>query len=297
MTSDAKIGLLLGLVFIFIIAILVNGIPKFGRSEPTNELTTDNNIIRMRSETPAIAARERKINREVIEPPVRYSRPLNLNIERQVQPMEEVFEPAGSETGTKEQSSIAAGQIADIRTAQPSPTAEKQTARVERIEPPKARIERIEPPKAKTYVVVEGDFLATIAQKFYGPVEGNRQVNVDKIFAANKSVLESPDSIYPGQKLVIPPLSVSVENTVSKTLNSPLLEEVDTIGRRHLANVSESKEKVSLYTVVEDDSLWKIAADKLGDGSRYMEIYELNKNIMPNEHTVFVGMRLRLPSR
>ncbi len=287
MTSDAKIGLLLGLVFIFIIAILVNGIPKFGRSEPTNELTTDTNIIRMRNETPAIAARERKISREVIEPAVRYSRPLDLNMERQVQPVERAVEPVGYEKGEKEQSFAGGQQLPDIQAARPRPVEEKQ----------KVRVERIEPPKAKTYVVVEGDILATVAQKFYGPVEGNRKVNVDKIFAANKNVLESPDSIYPGQKLVIPPLSVSTENTVSKTLDSPLLEEVTSIGRRHLANLSGSKEKVSSYTVVEGDSLWKIAADKLGDGNRYMEIYELNKSIMPNEHTVFVGMRLRLPSR
>ncbi len=287
MTSDAKIGLLLGLVFIFIIAILVNGIPKLGRSEPTNELTTDTNIIRLRNETPGIAARERKISREVIEAPVRYSRPLNLNIERQVQPIEEAVEPGGSERGAKERSFAGGQQLPDIQPARPKPVEEKQ----------KVRVERIEPPKAKTYVVAEGDIMASIAKKFYGPVEGNRKVNVDKIFAANKSILESPDTIYPGQKLVIPPLSVSAENTVSQVLNSPLLEEVTTIGRRHLAKSSEVKEKGSLYTVVEDDNLWKIAADKLGDGSRYMEIYELNKSILPNEHTVFVGVRLRLPSR
>jgi len=297
MTSDAKIGLLLGLVFIFIIAILVNGIPKLGRSEPTNELTTDTDIIRMRNETPAIAARERKISREVMEPAVRYSRPLNLNMERQVQPMEGAIEPVRSEEGVKEQSFAGGQQLADTRLAQPMPAEQKQTVRTERIEPPKVRVERIEPPKPETYVVVEGDILATIAQKFYGPVEGNRKVNVDKIFAANKSVLESPDSIYPGQKLVIPPLAVSAGNTVSKALNSPLLEEVTTIGRRHLDNVSESKGKGSLYTVVDDDNLWKIAAEKLGDGNRYMEIYELNKNILPNEHTVLVGIRLRLPTR
>ena len=39
MTSDAKVGLLLGLVFIFIIAFLINGLPRF-RSENNSELTT-----------------------------------------------------------------------------------------------------------------------------------------------------------------------------------------------------------------------------------------------------------------
>jgi len=39
MTSDAKIGLLLGLVFIFIIAFAINGLPRF-RSN-SSELTTN----------------------------------------------------------------------------------------------------------------------------------------------------------------------------------------------------------------------------------------------------------------
>ena len=39
MTSDAKIGLLLGLFFIFIIAFLINGLPKLGRESNNSELT------------------------------------------------------------------------------------------------------------------------------------------------------------------------------------------------------------------------------------------------------------------
>ena len=41
MTSDAKIGLLLGLVFIFIIAFVINGLPRFRQAANGNELTTN----------------------------------------------------------------------------------------------------------------------------------------------------------------------------------------------------------------------------------------------------------------
>ncbi|MHC4743285.1 MAG: LysM peptidoglycan-binding domain-containing protein [Planctomycetota bacterium] len=44
MTSDAKIGLLLGLVFIFIIAFIINGLPKLRGQSDSNELT--NNMVR-----------------------------------------------------------------------------------------------------------------------------------------------------------------------------------------------------------------------------------------------------------
>ena len=63
MTSDAKIGLLLGLVFIFIIAFVVNGLPRL-RSEPdSNELTiiSAENVVSSETVASGLAARERLV--------------------------------------------------------------------------------------------------------------------------------------------------------------------------------------------------------------------------------------------
>jgi LysM repeat protein len=48
------------------------------------------------------------------------------------------------------------------------------------------------------------------------------------------------------------------------------------------------------YTVVKGDSLWKIAAAKLGNGSRYPEIKALNG--LTND-TIHAGQRLKIPKR
>jgi len=56
MTSDAKIGLLLGLVFIFAIAFIINGLPRFAERGGHSELTT--NMAGPHKEKP-IAANER----------------------------------------------------------------------------------------------------------------------------------------------------------------------------------------------------------------------------------------------
>lgn len=66
MTSEAKIGLLLGLVVIFIIALVVNGLPSFHKDDSTNELTRD--IVRLDNSSPALAERERQVSREVLNP-------------------------------------------------------------------------------------------------------------------------------------------------------------------------------------------------------------------------------------
>jgi nucleoid-associated protein YgaU len=51
----------------------------------------------------------------------------------------------------------------------------------------------------RTYTVVSGDTLWKISEREYG--NGSHYM---KIFEANTDVLEDPDRIFPGQKLVIP---------------------------------------------------------------------------------------------
>jgi nucleoid-associated protein YgaU len=72
---------------------------------------------------------------------------------------------------------------------------------------------------------------------------------------------------------------------------------VDSIGNRHLLNNTHQPEKSDWYVVRQGDSLWQIAADRLGDGSRCSEIAELNAGILDNEDSLSIGMRLRIPPR
>lgn len=53
--------------------------------------------------------------------------------------------------------------------------------------------------EGRTYTVKAGDSLWAISQEMYG--SGGKYM---KIFEANTSILDSPDKIFPGQKLVIP---------------------------------------------------------------------------------------------
>ncbi|MBN3789067.1 peptidoglycan-binding protein LysM [Burkholderia sp. Ac-20353] len=57
-------------------------------------------------------------------------------------------------------------------------------------------------PEVQYHDVVSGDNLWKIAEQYYG--DGSKNT---VIFDANKPMLSSPDRIYPGQKLVIPPQS------------------------------------------------------------------------------------------
>lgn len=59
---------------------------------------------------------------------------------------------------------------------------------------------------------------------------------------------------------------------------------------------SDSAPKVRTYTVVKGDCLWNIAKKQLGNGARYMEIFNLNKNKIKNPSLIYPGQILTMPT-
>ena len=49
------------------------------------------------------------------------------------------------------------------------------------------------------------------------------------------------------------------------------------------------------YTVQRGDSLWKIARERLGDGTRWGELYEANRDIIRNPSLIYAGQVLEIP--
>ena len=271
MTSDAKIGLLLGLVFIFIIAFLINGLPSFHNARNNSELTT--NGVGLQNNPPGLAARERRVQGifnsvEPVKKRPRFKTPLPENSSNVKTPDE--IKP-GAPT-------------------HPLPAAKENES---------GKVKPSKPALPKFYVVVEDDNLAVIAKKFYGDEKGNKTINVTRIFQANRKLLGSPDEIYVGQKLIIPPLPASApdKNKTENVFSASIFEKVKSIGQRHLSPDGRKAKQSKRYVVREGDSLWKIAAEQLGDGSRYTEIAKLNADILDDEDTLSIGMRLKMPAR
>ena len=307
MTSDAKIGLLLGLVFIFIIAFVINGLPRFHNASNGSELTT--NMVSSQNDTHPIGSMERNAQEvfnwtdrsaeqtfEVSEPPVEQKEDVRFKMQL-----------PDDDSAVKETSIM---EIADqdeqpavqqVEPDLPAQTPEEKTVE-EKVEKTVAKQpEPAKPAWPKFYVVSEDDSLGlvSVAKKLYGPEQGNKKINVDKIFEANRNILKSPDEVYVGQKLKIPPPATATPEPETKETQSSfvdsIFEKVKSIGTRRLST-NQDKEKQSIpYIVRQDDNLWQIAAEQLGNGSRYKEIRELNANIIKNENDLQVGMLLRLP--
>ena len=284
MTSDAKIGLLLGLVFIFIIAFVINGLPNFHKDRNNNELTT--NMVNSQNKRLGIAMKERKAQKVITRIEPVKEQPPKVQIRRTGNQDIRFITPLPNSTSAVKE----AVKVKAAAPARPLPAAEKKKIR---------KVKLNKPTLPKVYVVSEGDNLGAIAKKLYGSEDGNKEINVRKIFEANRRFLKSADEIYPGQKLVIPALSASAPDK-SKTVGafaSTMFKKVESIGQRYLSSAGSEAKQSGQYVVREGDSLWQIAAEKLGDGSRYGEIARLNADVLDDEDSLAVGMCLRMPAR
>ena len=285
MTSDAKIGLLLGLVFIFIIAFIINGLPRFRSNTNNNKLTT--NMVNSQNDSMGIAAKERKAQGVI-------DRIQRVKQER----VDEARTSSDDQEKIRYQVSLSGDDLVaesvndKVNSEAQASNANKKT----KVNKSTHKSTPVKPDLPKIYVVSEGDNLSVIAQKFYGQEKGNKIINITRIFEANRKVLKSPDDIPVGQKLVIPLLRDKSDSVFSGSL----FERVKSIGRK-LTTADPPKtpraRRSKLYVVREGDNLWRIAAEQLGDGTRYTEINELNAGIVKDEDDIPVGLRLKMPAR
>jgi len=193
MASNAKIGLLLALIVIFVIVFVINGLSSFDNARNDNE------------PSPIVLDDPTGIKPDI--------KPEDLPPRQVPERRPEKSQPPIHKESIQEQPS---------ESTSPDET-ENHAVPVKQAWP-------------KIYIVCKGDNLADIAKKFYGPEEGNRRVNVQWIFVANKKSLESPDKIYPGQKLIIPSIRALVrdKDDMDSIFPESMFEKVESIGRRHL---------------------------------------------------------------
>ena len=259
MTSDAKIGLLLALIFIVAIAFVINGLPLFSESKTKTEPQKDY-FDKYKYAEPGLVGSARKVAPTLNK---------TISLKRTTY----LPKPEVRDTIRYEAILPKANEIVETTGPEPEPTATKTVV------PILLKTTKTVDVIPRQYVVQPGDNLADIAKKFYGEELGNKLINVEKIFKANSKVLKSQDELSVGQKLVIPPLDFETMIKISQ------------MAKNSTAEPKTFRE----YTVQEDDSLWEISDKLLGNGGRYKEIVKLNTDTIKNENNLTVGTKLRLP--
>ncbi len=314
MTTDAKIGLLLALVFIVAITFVINGLPDFLSKKDNVDVTGTYIGHYSKPDEPGIIDRSSRqaaelLNKKTIVTPPASAPVVSPEVAQQPSAnYQQPIIPAASEAVN--------GAIPQTTIPQQPVSAEVQTAAsaaVQSLAEEKSAAAKVD---GKTYEVVDGDSLVTIAQKVYGAKAGSKYANIQGIYEANKNTMKSRDSLQIGQKLVIPKLSDKEQALVNtgffeKTTESPktsaAAKKTETVKadaqKAETAKTDAQKTEPAAneakafreYVVKENDTLWKIALKHLGDGNRYDEIVQLNKTMNP-DHLV-VGTKLKLPAK
>ena len=275
MTADAKVGLLLGLIFIVMIAFLINGLPNF--------LQTANAEDAVDVSITLPPAQDLVIDDRMVET-VRDFQRNDIPLRQSAPPQEVVLLDGGAAS-------------VSTQPPHPQPTAALVPSVPVQTPAPQSRVSGI-----KTHTVASGENLAVIAQKYYGKEEGNRRVVIQKLFEANRSVLKSADAVRVGQKLSVPSLDVLMAGPsqpvaqVQPQQRAEAQESGPTFMERvsNLFERSDNESGLKVHIVQDGESLWGIAEETLGDGKRYKEILKLNKAIKDADDVV-AGTRLKIP--
>jgi LysM repeat protein len=303
LSKEAKIGLLLGLVFIVAIAVVLRGVhrdsltildesaglskgqPEASETVPLSsvveQLSSEHYpVVERRSVVPVNAERQELSGPGSVSASGEVSAGPNVSVTDSGQ-VRFVGELPNSSSGA------AAAMPQDGLTSEvqsPGPVFMPPSGMIERAVANLGQQRTMATPaveQARKYVVCKGDALSSIAVKFYGQAEGNRLVNIERIYNANRNTMRCIDEIQVGQQLIIPAL----EGDVSKSSKVP--------DNRSVSLPAATKEKY--YVVQEGDSLWSIATRKLGDGKRFNEIVRLNSKVIGDKDNVYPGMRLQMP--
>lgn len=139
------------------------------------------------------------------------------------------------------------------------------------------------------YVVVQGDSLSKIVKAHYG-TGSTRLINA--VFAANRSVMSDPNVLKVGMELALPRLEL--DRGSRRRSASPARDKNRTSQTARATTVPRAN--IRWYQVRKNDRYVSIAREQLGDGSRWREIYELNKDKFPDPDSIRAGVRIRLPA-
>jgi nucleoid-associated protein YgaU len=329
MTSDAKVGLLLGLVFIFIIAFVINGLPRFRSAVNEAQATTnmavgDDNYGITGKESKALEAMDwgsiensPAAEQQATENTTSSNNPSNVITQNN---------DSGNELSTDSQPDTAnndgeldmftrfrvrlqnnpfEGQPSEPASSSNNVAQNNQTTQTavpaqQNVQPAQTQSNNkktsLDLSQYKTYVVGSGESLSSIAKKFYGTEEGNKISTIQELYEANRDILKSVDSVVSGQKIVIPDLPstpmpvLPTKTQPEKVLTGPQFANVKYVG-------NPIPDTGRWYEVKGDDNLWKIASEQLGKGSRYTELIKLNTDKISEDGKLKPGTRLRLPAK
>lgn len=136
------------------------------------------------------------------------------------------------------------------------------------------------------------DFAFNLGKKIFEKDE-DAPKEIKKHIEEDNPGVEDLDVTYEDGKVVMTGKASSaeaLEKTVLMAGNVEGVESVDVSG----VEAPASESNVKIYEIRKGDTLWKIAEKHLGNGARYTEIFEANKEVIKNPDLIYPGQKIRI---
>lgn len=300
MTTDTKVGLVVGLAFIVVFAVVLSN--RGERSElapPAIDFAgIDEAIPLLSAETnpamvdPFTEPTPRRANGDApdwYEParPTRtvdafseHARPADADDSYEPMPSVPMSASVAQRNETPRSAPIAATPRPIMSPARSTPRMEDETVAI--------NIEQHDAPAGveKTHEIQSGDALSKIASAAYG----SASPGIVKALAAYNG-LDDPGLIQKGQTIRIPPVELLINPG-----DRPAPARTAQNASRRAAIERPAANDAGVYTVKAGDTLSRIARNELGQETRWTEILKLNRDRLKSPDRLTEGMKLRMPA-
>lgn len=135
------------------------------------------------------------------------------------------------------------------------------------------------------YTWREGDTFRELATRYYGDpsrVTLLRRVNEDRF------------DVAPGEKVLVPVYDLDAPRGDALADAAPA-DGGAIRGPGAAATPASIAAGARVHVVKEGESLWKIAKAELGSGARWKEIFDANRDVLPDPEALRSGLKLRIP--
>jgi len=149
-------------------------------------------------------------------------------------------------------------------------------------------------PDLKLYTWKEGDSWRGIADTYYGDWQ-----RLDVLKRHNEGRMD----VQPGETVFVPVFAGERPTAAAEPAGAMVAKDAaptNSVAKSGKKGASEPKTEAKasgkkMHVVTNGESLWKIAKAELGDGNRWKEIYEANRDLLDKPESIKKGMRLRIP--
>ncbi|MBS9778625.1 MAG: peptidoglycan-binding protein LysM [Gammaproteobacteria bacterium] len=138
------------------------------------------------------------------------------------------------------------------------------------------------------------DFAKGIGKKLFGDDDADAAEKIKEHIEADNPGVENLDITFEDGVA-----HISGDAADSAALEKAVLMagNVEGVSEVEISNVSGAApaDSVEYYEIEEGDSLWRVAEKCYGNGAKYTDIFEANKEVIKDPDLIYPGQKIRIP--